>query len=155
MVTQPICAIGTCLLVKTKGSIPIALFGPRNYMDYHQIQQQRHQQIQSQSQIQFPSVNGLSISLHTSPSLLLVTVDNRSEAQAYIGLRMIWPGIYWHLGRGTQSKRFWRILKFHVLTSCKTNALLRQPFLNPIPAVLTGLRLSLDDEKLKSSRNML
>jgi len=139
---------------ENKVSIPIAFFGPGNYMDHHQIQQQQQQQqqqIQSQSQNQSPAVNGLS----NQPTYVTqYTNCNRGQQATGAGLHVSKNDLAWNLlapRKRTREHENSQISSIDFLQSQRT-AQISLPQSNG--AVSTGLRLSLDDEKLNSSSNM-
>lgn len=136
---------------ENKGSIPIAFFGPGNYMDHHQIQQQ--QQIQSQSQNQSPAVNGLS---SQPPYITQFTPCNRGQQATGAGLHGSENDLAWNLLAPRKRIREHELLENSQISSIdflnQRTAQMALPQSNG--AVSTGLRLSLDDEKLNSSCNM-
>lgn len=138
---------------ENKVSIPIAFFGPGNYMD-HQIQQQQQQQIQSQSQNQSPPVNGLTNQL---PYMTQYATCNRGQQATGAGLHGSENDLAWNLLAPRKRAREHELLENSQISSIdflqsQRTAQIALPQSNG--AVSTGLRLSLDDEKLNSSGNM-
>lgn len=121
---------GTCLQVRTKFPFQLLSLGPE--ITWIRFSSSNSSRFNPNPKTNPHLLTGCPISPHTSPSILLVTVDNRPQAQAYMGLRMIWLGIYWHRGRGPESTSFWKILKFRLLIFCRASALLRLPSLSPM-----------------------
>uniref|UniRef100_A0A0D6R7A9 RING-type domain-containing protein n=1 Tax=Araucaria cunninghamii TaxID=56994 RepID=A0A0D6R7A9_ARACU len=133
---------------ENKGSTPIVVFGPGNYVD-HPMQQK----IQSQSQNKSPAANRLSNQPQYVPQF---TASNPGQQVVGLTLHGSESEPAWNLLAPRKRSRNQEVLENSQISSIdflqtQGNAQIALPQSNG--AVSTGLRLSFDDEVLNSSSN--